>query len=76
MRIFCTGKQRLNIYYDMELKGVRKLLGLFLKELVNITLAKEESKQKVIHGCMAPAFEVLGSALRSNFKNVFVDGVP
>ena len=66
------GKQRLNMYYDMELKGVRKLLGLFLKELVNITLAKEEGKQKVIHGCMAPAFEVLGSALRSNFKNVFV----
>jgi benzoyl-CoA reductase/2-hydroxyglutaryl-CoA dehydratase subunit BcrC/BadD/HgdB len=66
------GKQRLNMYYDMELKGVRKLFSLFVKELVNITLAKEEGRQKVIHGCMAPAFEVLGSALRSNFKNVFV----
>src|SRR4030042_6723704 len=66
------GKQRLNMYYDMELKGVRKLFSLFVKELVNITLAKEEGKQKVIHGCMAPSFEILGSALRSNSKDVFV----
>ena len=66
------GKQRLTMYYDMELKGVRKLLGLFLRELVNITLAKEEGKQKVIYGCMAPAFEILGSALTSNSKDICV----
>jgi benzoyl-CoA reductase/2-hydroxyglutaryl-CoA dehydratase subunit BcrC/BadD/HgdB len=67
-----VGKKRLTTYYDIELKGVRKLFGLFVKELVNITLAKEEGKQKIIHGCMAPTFEVLGSALRSNSKDVFV----
>ena len=66
------GKQRLTTYFDTELKGVRKLFGLFVRELVSIILAKEEGKQKVIHGCMAPSFEILGSALRSNFKDVCV----
>jgi hypothetical protein len=66
------GKQRLTTYFDTELRGVRKLFGLFLRELVSIILAKEEGKQKVIHGCMAPNFEVIGSALRSHFKDVFV----
>lgn len=66
------GKQRLVTYYDMELKGVRKILGLFLKELVNITLAKEEGKNRIIHGCMAPTFEVFGSALVSYSNDVCV----
>jgi benzoyl-CoA reductase/2-hydroxyglutaryl-CoA dehydratase subunit BcrC/BadD/HgdB len=66
------GKQRLAAYFDMELKGVKKLFGLFLRDLVNITLAKEEGKKKVIHGCMAPAFDVIGSALTSNSRDVCV----
>jgi benzoyl-CoA reductase/2-hydroxyglutaryl-CoA dehydratase subunit BcrC/BadD/HgdB len=66
------GRQRLTTYFDTELRGVRKLFGVFLKELVNITLAKEEGKKKIIHGCMAPNFEVIGSALRSHSKDVFV----
>lgn len=64
-------KQRLKTYYDIELKGIQKLFGLFVKELVNILLAKEEGKQKIIYGCMAPNFEVIGSALRSHSKDVF-----
>ena len=64
------GRQRLATYYDMDLKGVRKIIGLFVKELVNITLAKEEGKKKIIHGCMAPTFEVFGSALASNADDV------
>jgi benzoyl-CoA reductase/2-hydroxyglutaryl-CoA dehydratase subunit BcrC/BadD/HgdB len=66
------GKKRLTTYFDIELKGVRKLFGVFVRELVNITLAKEEGKKKIIHGCMAPNFEVIGSALRSHSKDVFV----
>ena len=66
------GKERLNTYYDIELKGVRKIIGLFLREMVNITLAKEEGKKKVIHGCMSPTFEVFGSALVSNSDEVCV----
>ena len=66
------GKQRLATYYDTDLMGVRKMLGLFVRELVNITLAKEEGKKKIIHGCMAPTFEVFGSALGSNSDDVCV----
>lgn len=66
------GKQRLTTFYDMELKGVRKIIGLFLKELVNITLAKKEGKNKIIHGCMVPTFEVFGSAITSNSHDVCV----
>lgn len=65
-------KQRLATYYDMDLEGVRKIIGLFLKEMVNITLAKEEGKKKIIHGCMSPTFEVFGSALVSNSDDVCV----
>ncbi len=64
-------KQRLKTYYEIELRGIQKLFGLFVKELVNILLAKEEGKQKIIYGCMAPNFEVIGSALRSKSKDVF-----
>jgi benzoyl-CoA reductase/2-hydroxyglutaryl-CoA dehydratase subunit BcrC/BadD/HgdB len=67
-----VGKKRLTTYFDIELKGIKKLFGVFVRELVNITLAKEEGKKKIIHGCMAPNFEVIGSALRSHSKDVFV----
>jgi benzoyl-CoA reductase/2-hydroxyglutaryl-CoA dehydratase subunit BcrC/BadD/HgdB len=64
------GKQRLAMYYNVELKGVRKLLGLYVRELVRITLAKDEGKGKFIHACMAPGFLVLGSALLTHAKEV------
>ncbi len=64
------GKGRLRTYYDIDLKGVRKLLGLFVRELVRITLAPDEGRTKVIHGCMAPNFEVLASALSSSSKEI------
>jgi benzoyl-CoA reductase/2-hydroxyglutaryl-CoA dehydratase subunit BcrC/BadD/HgdB len=67
-----VGKKRLTTYFDIELRGIRKLFGVFVRELVNITLAKEEGRKKIIHGCMAPSFEVIGSALRSYSKDVFV----
>ena len=64
------GKQRLKSYYDMELNGVRKLFGFFMKELVNLTLAKEEGKKKIINASMAPAFDILGSAVASHSHEV------
>jgi benzoyl-CoA reductase/2-hydroxyglutaryl-CoA dehydratase subunit BcrC/BadD/HgdB len=66
------GKQRLATFYDMELKGVRKIFRLYVKELVNITLAKEEGKKTIIHGCMTPTFEVFGSALATHTNDVGV----
>ena len=65
------GKQRLRTYYDIELKGVRKVFRLCLKELVNVILVKEESDKKVIYGFMSPGIDLLGTALVSNSRDVF-----
>jgi benzoyl-CoA reductase/2-hydroxyglutaryl-CoA dehydratase subunit BcrC/BadD/HgdB len=66
------GKQRLSKYFDLELPGVRQAIGLCMKELVNMVLAREDGKQKVICGFMAPGFEILGSALLSKSTEVAV----
>lgn len=66
-----TGKRRLNKYYDVKLKGVRKIFRLCILELVGSVLAREDGKKKVIFGLMSPGFETIGSVLVSNFKDVF-----
>lgn len=67
-----SGKQRLNKYYDIELKGFRKVLRLIVKELVNAILVREESDKKIIYGFMFPGIDMLGSALASYSRDVFV----
>ncbi len=63
-------RDRLFMYYDMELLGVKKIMGLFLKEFVNMILARDEGRSKIIHTCMAPGIEISGSAIMSNYKDV------
>jgi benzoyl-CoA reductase/2-hydroxyglutaryl-CoA dehydratase subunit BcrC/BadD/HgdB len=70
---FVTGKDRIRTYYDIELKGVRQLLGMFIRELVNIVLARDEGRSKIIHACMAGGFESVFSAFVSFSKDVFVE---
>ena len=41
------GKQRLTKYYDIELKGVRKIFRLCVLELVNSLLVREEGKKRL-----------------------------
>jgi len=65
------GKQRLIKYYDTELQGVRKLLRLFVREMVNAVLAREEGKKKLIYAYMAPCFSMFAPALLSKSKEVF-----
>ena len=38
------GKERIDRYWDPELKGLAKIRGLAIKELVDTMLAKEEDK--------------------------------
>jgi len=66
------GKQRLNKYYDMELSGVRRAIGLCVKEVVNTVLAREDGKTKIIYGLMAPGFEILGTAVRSKSDEIYI----
>ncbi|MBN1367884.1 MAG: 2-hydroxyacyl-CoA dehydratase [Dehalococcoidales bacterium] len=65
------GKQRLRKYYDIELKGLRKVLRLCMKELVNALLIRDETNKKIIYGFMSPGIDLLGSALVSKSRDVF-----
>jgi benzoyl-CoA reductase/2-hydroxyglutaryl-CoA dehydratase subunit BcrC/BadD/HgdB len=65
-------KERLVKYYDMELEGVRKMLRLYIKGIVNLVLAKEEGKTKIIYIFMAPGIDMIGSALMKKSKEVYV----
>jgi benzoyl-CoA reductase/2-hydroxyglutaryl-CoA dehydratase subunit BcrC/BadD/HgdB len=64
------GKQRLNKYYDIDLRSVRKALRLCLRELVNTVLAREERK-KVIYGFMSGDLDTIGAALMSKSKEIY-----
>jgi len=66
------GKQRLAKYYDIELKGVRKVFRLIVRELVAALLVRDEGKKKVIYGFMAPGIDMLGSAVVTKSKEAFV----
>ena len=56
------GKQRLEKYYDIELLGVRKAFGIYMKELINLILAKEEGKRKLIYVGLFPGCQEAASA--------------
>jgi benzoyl-CoA reductase/2-hydroxyglutaryl-CoA dehydratase subunit BcrC/BadD/HgdB len=56
--------------HDVTLKGVRKLLGAWLKELIDMVLAKDEGKKIVYYGF--PAILGPGMILGASSKNVFV----
>ena len=66
------GKQRLKKYYDIELQGIRQAIGLSIRDVVDTMLAREEGKKKVLYGFMAGGFEIIGSALVANSKDIHV----
>jgi benzoyl-CoA reductase/2-hydroxyglutaryl-CoA dehydratase subunit BcrC/BadD/HgdB len=41
---------RIHRYFDVELEGVRKLLGIHLLSFLELVLAREEGKRKIIYG--------------------------
>jgi benzoyl-CoA reductase/2-hydroxyglutaryl-CoA dehydratase subunit BcrC/BadD/HgdB len=65
------GKQRLHKYYDMELKGVRKIFRLFLLEFVDSILVREEGKTRLIYGFMAPRYEMISCVINSVSKEAY-----
>ncbi len=56
--------------HDITLKGVRKLLGAWLKELIDLVLAKDEGKKIVYYGF--PAILGPGLMLSASSEDVFV----
>ncbi len=59
--------------HDVTLMGVRKLLGAWLKELIDVVLARDEGKKVVYFGF--PAILGPGLMLSASSKNVYV-GAP
>jgi hypothetical protein len=56
--------------HDVTLQGVRKLLGAWLKQLIDLVLAKDEGKKIVYFGF--PAITGPGLMLSASSKDVFV----
>jgi benzoyl-CoA reductase/2-hydroxyglutaryl-CoA dehydratase subunit BcrC/BadD/HgdB len=53
-------KAKINKYFDVELLGMRKVMGLWLKEMVDMVLAKEEGK-KVIYVSYPPIPQIVAA---------------
>jgi hypothetical protein len=41
---FDRAEERVREYFDIELAGIRKMLGLWLQSLVDVVLAREEGR--------------------------------
>jgi benzoyl-CoA reductase/2-hydroxyglutaryl-CoA dehydratase subunit BcrC/BadD/HgdB len=65
-------KARLVKYYDLELVGMRKMLGLYMRDLVDLVLARDEGKTQVIYAIMAEGFDLISSAFGSKTDKLFV----
>ena len=65
-----VAKGRMTTYYDMELRSVRQLMGLFLKDFCNTVLMRDDGRERIVHTCMLPSMDLLGSAIMNNTKQV------
>ena len=59
-----VAKGRMTTYYDMELRGVRRLMGVFLKDFCDIVLMRDEGGKGRAR-CMLPGMDLLGSAINN-----------
>ena len=63
------GTERIKRFFDIHLVGMRKVLGLWIKELVDMVLAKEEGKRVV---CMSyPPVSEISAALALASEGVY-----
>ncbi|MBN2061234.1 MAG: 2-hydroxyacyl-CoA dehydratase [Deltaproteobacteria bacterium] len=53
-------EERIRRFFDLELTGMRKVRGIWLKEFIDMTLAKEEGK-KVVYSSFPPVGQITGS---------------
>jgi len=64
------GEERLRKYFDVELLGVRKLMGIWLKILIDLVLAREEGK-KLIYPSFPPLLFNPKDHIISEAQNAF-----
>jgi len=67
---------RINTNFDIELLGVRKALGVWLKELFDLVLARDEGKKLIYFGY--PPFQYIGLVIKAASEAVgdFYVGCP
>ncbi len=65
-----VARSRLTTYYDMDLQGVRSLMGIFLRDFCNIVLMRDDGRERIVHACMLPGMDILGSAIMTNTPEV------
>jgi len=66
------GERRVSQYFDVELKGVRKILGLWIKSLIDLVLAREEGKKLVYYSF--PPHPHVTIALATASKDIYAAG--
>lgn len=62
-------EERVRFYFDIELEGIRKVLGVWMKEFVDTVLAREEGKKMVY--LTFPPVPALGLAVALASKDVY-----
>jgi benzoyl-CoA reductase/2-hydroxyglutaryl-CoA dehydratase subunit BcrC/BadD/HgdB len=55
-----TAQSRVHRYFDVELLSIRKVLGIWLREMIDIVLAREEGK-KVVYASMPPNYQFVAA---------------
>jgi benzoyl-CoA reductase/2-hydroxyglutaryl-CoA dehydratase subunit BcrC/BadD/HgdB len=67
---FERAEERLREYFDIELVGIRKMLGLWIQSLVDVVLAREEGKKLVYS--MMPPMVIVQNAMAMVSKDIYV----
>lgn len=62
-------EERLNQYFDLELMGVRKFLGIWLKEFTDMVLAREDGK-KIVYTSY-PSYPQIASTIVASSKDIY-----
>lgn len=61
---------RIRKYFDLELQGIRKILGIWVREFVDMVLAKEEGK-KIVYG-IYPTFPTATQAVMEASEDIYM----
>jgi len=65
------GEQRLKQYLDIELLGVRRFVGIWMRELVNLVLAREEHRKIVYSDFPMELRPLMSMMLSTDEKDVY-----
>ncbi len=68
---FIKGEERIKRYFDIDLLGVRMFFGIWMRELVNLVLAKEEHEKVVYSDFPMELRPLMSMMLSTDEKDVY-----